>query len=117
VLAARAGLPVHLRELPGRRYPAVIETTAYLLAAEAIANAVRHAHATECALRAADGAGRLTIELRDNGIGGATVKPGGGLEMLADRASAVGAAFSLESPRGGGTAVRLDVPDRVHPSP
>jgi signal transduction histidine kinase len=110
VLAARAPLPVHLRELPGRRFEPVIETTAYLLVAEAIANATAHAHATECALRAADGGNRLTIEVRDNGIGGAAIKPGGGLEVLADRAAAVGGRFSLESPRGGGTAARLVIP-------
>jgi signal transduction histidine kinase len=110
VLAARAPLPVHLRELPGRRFEAMLETTAYLLVAEAIANAVMHAHATECTLRAADGGSQLTIEVRDNGIGGAAVKPGGGLEVLADRAAAVGGVFSLDSPRGGGTAVRLVIP-------
>ncbi len=110
VLGARAPLPVHLRELPGRRYEAMLETTAYLLVAEAIANTVMHAHATECTLRAADGGSQLTIEVRDNGIGGAAVKPGGGLEVLADRAAAVGGAFSLDSPRGGGTAVRLVIP-------
>jgi signal transduction histidine kinase len=110
VLAARAPLPVHLRELPGRRFEAVIETTAYLLVAEAIANASAHAHATECALRASDGGNHLTIEVRDNGIGGAAVKPGGGLEVLADRAAAVGGQFSLDSPRGGGTAARLVIP-------
>jgi signal transduction histidine kinase len=110
VLAARAPLPVHLRELPGRRFPAMLETTAYLLVAEAIVNAATHAHATESTLRAADGGSQLTIEFRDNGIGGAALKPGGGLEMLADRAAAVGGVFSLDSPRGGGTAVRLVIP-------
>ena len=93
VLAARAAVPVHLRELPGRRFAAVIETTAYLLVAEAIANADGHAHATECTLRAADGGDQLTIEVRDNGIGGAALKPGGGLEALA-------------RPRGGGRRAR-----------
>ena len=80
-LAARARLPVHLRELPGRRFAAVIETTAYLMVAEAVANAARHAHATECTLRVADGGDRLTVEVRDNGIGGAEIRAGGGLEV------------------------------------
>jgi signal transduction histidine kinase len=110
VLVARAPMPVALRELPGRRFEAMLETTAYLLVAEAIANATLHAHATEATLRAADGGNQLTIEFRDNGIGGAAIKPGGGLEALADRAAAVGGVFSLESPRGGGTAVRLVIP-------
>jgi signal transduction histidine kinase len=110
VLAARARLPVALRELPGRRFDAVVEMTAYLLVAEALANAAAYAHATECSLRAADGGNHLTIEVRDNGIGGAVLKSGGGLEGLADRTAAIGGQFSLESPRGGGTAVRLVVP-------
>ena len=56
---ARAELPVMLRALPGRRFSAVIETTAYLMVAEALANAAAHAHATECTLRADDRGDRL----------------------------------------------------------
>ena len=74
VLAARAPLPVHLRELPGRRFAAVIETTAYLLVAEAIANAIPTPTRPRHAARA-DGGNQLTIEFRDNGIGGAAVRP------------------------------------------
>jgi signal transduction histidine kinase len=109
-LVARAGLPVHLRELPGRRFPPVIETTAYLTAVEAIGNASRHAHATECSLRVTDEGDRLTVELRDDGIGGAVARAGGGLEVIGDRAAAIGARCFLESPRGGGTTVRLEIP-------
>jgi signal transduction histidine kinase len=110
VLVARAPVPTHLRELPGRRFSAVIETTVYLLVAEAISNAASHAHATECTLRVADGGDRLTVEVSDNGIGGATPRAGGGLECLGDRAAAIGARLELASPRGGGTALRLEIP-------
>ncbi len=110
VLVARAAVPINLRELPGRRFSAVIETTAYLLVAEAIANVARYAHATECVLHVADGGDRLTVELRDNGIGGATLRPGGGLECLSDRAAAIGARMELDSPRGEGTTIRLEIP-------
>ncbi len=109
-LVARSALPVHLRELPGRRYDDVIEMTAYLTVVEAIANATRHAHATECTLRVADDGNRLTVELRDNGIGGAVKRSGGGLECLSDRAEAIGARCFLDSPHGEGTAVRLEIP-------
>jgi signal transduction histidine kinase len=109
-LVARSGLPIHLRELPGRRFPAVVETTAYVAVVEAIANTTRHAHATECALRVADEGDRLTVELRDNGIGGAVARTGGGLEAMSDRAAAIGARCFLESPRGDGTTVRLEIP-------
>jgi signal transduction histidine kinase len=109
-LGARAELPVMLHALPGRRYPAVIETTAHLMVAEALANTCAHAHATEAVLLADDRGDRLVVEVRDDGIGGAEVTPGGGLECISDRTSALGGTFRLESPKGGGTAVRIEIP-------
>ncbi len=109
-LVARAGLPVHLRELPGRRFRPVIETTAYLMAVEALANVAAHAHATECTLRVTDSGDSLTVEVRDNGIGGAAPRAVGGLEYISDRAAAIGARSFLDSPRGSGTAIRLEIP-------
>jgi signal transduction histidine kinase len=109
-LAARCAVPVHLRELPGRRFADFVETTVYLIVSEALANVGAHAHATECTLLAADRGDRLVVEVRDNGIGGAEPRPGGGLECLADRSDAVGARFALVSARGGGTAVRVEIP-------
>jgi signal transduction histidine kinase len=99
-----------LHALPGRRFAAVIETTAHLMVAEALANAAAHAHATEAVLLADDRGDRLVVEVRDDGIGGAQVRPGGGLECLSDRASALGGTFALESPKGGGTTVRIELP-------
>jgi signal transduction histidine kinase len=109
-LAARCAVPVHLRELPGRRFPDFVETTVYLIVAEALVNIDAHAHATECTLMAADRGDRLVVEVRDNGIGGAEPRAGGGLECLADRSDAIGARFALVSARGGGTAVRVEIP-------
>jgi signal transduction histidine kinase len=109
-LAARAEIPVNLRELPGRRYPDFVETTAYLVAAEALANAGRYSRAGECTLLVADRGDRLIVEIHDDGIGGAQPRPGGGLECLADRADAIGARFALISARGGGTTVRAEIP-------
>ena len=48
---------------PAGATAAVNETTAYLFVAEAIANAARHAHATECTLLVADGGDALTVEV------------------------------------------------------
>jgi signal transduction histidine kinase len=109
-LTARCTVPVNLSELPGRRYADFVETTAYLMADESLENVRKHSHATECTLLAADRGDRLELEIRDNGIGGATPRPGGGLECLADRADAIGACFSLLSPRGDGTTVRVEIP-------
>jgi signal transduction histidine kinase len=109
-MTARCSVPVTLSELPGRRYADFVETTAYLIASEALANVGRHSHATECTLLAADRGDRLELEIRDNGIGGAAPRPGGGLECLADRADAIGACFTLVSGRGAGTTVRVEIP-------
>lgn len=108
-VAARNGLPVNLRALPGKRHSAVIETTAYLMACETLANSARHAQANECWLHADDRGDTLIVEVRDDGIGGAVVRPGGGLEGIADRAAALGGTFGIES-RPGGTAVRIEIP-------
>src|SRR3954470_11139407 len=109
-LGARAQLPLMLHALPGRRFAAVIETTAYQMVSEALVNADRHAHATKCTLAADDRGDRLVVELADDGIGGAEVRPDGGLACLADRATALGGSFALDSPRGGGTTVKIELP-------
>jgi signal transduction histidine kinase len=50
---------------------------------------------------------RLTVAVSDDGTGGAALEPGGGLQGLADRLSALGARLEVVSPpRGGGTTVR-----------
>ena len=50
---------------------------------------------------------RLTIEVSDDGTGGAALQPGGGLQGLADRLSALGARLEVVSPpHGGGTTVK-----------
>jgi signal transduction histidine kinase len=108
-VAARCALPVNLRALPGRRHSAVIETTAYLMVSETLANAVAHAHAQECWLHADDRGGALVVAVKDDGIGGAIVRPGGGLECVADRAGALGGTFALQSGPGG-TTVRIEIP-------
>ena len=88
----------------------MVETTAYLMAAEAIANAARHAHATECTLRVADEGDRLTrraARQRHRRRGRPRRRRAG---VMSDRAAAIGARCFLESPRGGGTAVRIEIP-------
>ncbi len=109
-LAARVAVPVHLRELPGRRFPPMVETTAYVVVCDVLANVVEHAHATEARVAVADGGDMLRVEVSDDGIGGARLIAGRGLRNLADRAAAVGGGLEVESPRGEGTIVRVDIP-------
>jgi signal transduction histidine kinase len=80
--------------------------TAYLVVSEAMANAFKHAAAERIVVAVtADGA-RLTIEVRDDGIGGVPV---GGLTGLNDRVASVGGELSVDSPLGRGTTVRAVV--------
>ena len=95
------------------RIPDDVATTAFFVASEAMANAVKHASPALIGLRVSRADGRLTVQVRDDGRGGAAVRPGAGLAGIADRVAAVGGALSLSSPvggrhdRGGDAAVRI----------
>jgi signal transduction histidine kinase len=52
----------------------------------------------------------LTVRIEDDGVGGASMRTGGGLEGLEDRAAVVDGTLTLLSPRGGPTVLRLTVP-------
>jgi signal transduction histidine kinase len=53
----------------------------------------------------------LSIEVRDDGIGGAGVDgSGSGLAGLADRVGALGGRVDVESHPGRGTTVRAEIP-------
>jgi signal transduction histidine kinase len=95
---------------PGERLPAATERTAYFVATEALANAAKHSGATHCEVRLSRTWNRLEVEVRDDGAGGATIAPGGGLDGLAKRVAGVEGAFSVSSPAGGPTVVRAEIP-------
>jgi signal transduction histidine kinase len=92
--------------------PAAVEVAAYRIAVEAVANAVRHAHARTCSVTiVADG--RLTVEVRDDGRGLAADRPRGtGLESMEERAAEVGGALIVEA-LPDGTSVRAELPLRT----
>jgi signal transduction histidine kinase len=99
-MTARAGVPVHLRELPGRRFPAIVEATAYFSVADALAGAA--ADGVEVAVMVSDQGDRLLVELR----GGAGLVADG----IADRVAAVGGHFHFGALPGGGAVVRAEIP-------
>jgi signal transduction histidine kinase len=109
-LARRSALPVELDvELAERPAPPV-EIAAYYVAAEAIANATKHARASAVWVTAAKSPGWLTITVRDDGVGGAAAGSGSGLVGLGDRVAAVGGRLEIASPRGSGTTIRATLP-------
>ena len=106
-LAGRLPVRVHSAE-PERRYPARVEATAWFIACEAVANAVKHAGADRVDVAVAADGDRLRLTVSDDGVGGAD-PTGGGLRGLADRAEAVGGRLSVES-GAAGTTVRVELP-------
>ena len=105
-MADRSPVPVRLQVSLDRRLPADVEATAYFLVSEALTNAARHAQAEAVDVIVSLDGGRLTVEVSDDGVGGADPGVGSGLQGLADRLSALGASLDIVSPPGGGTTVR-----------
>lgn len=109
-LAAQSPLPLRIETLPDRRLPETLEVTVYYLVSEALANAMKHAHATELVVAIAVHGSELVATVRDDGVGGATARHGSGLHGLGARLDALGGTLSVDSPPGGGTRLDLRVP-------
>jgi PAS domain S-box-containing protein len=108
-LAMRSPMPIELRDLPDRRLPEPVEAAAYYVVAEALANVNKHAGARRVVVRVTVDAHRLAVAVTDDGVGGADDQ-GAGLRGLADRVEALDGQLTLESPPGGGTRLRAEIP-------
>jgi signal transduction histidine kinase len=109
-LAGRSGVAVRTDISTLSRFPRQVESTAYFVVSEALANVDRHSGARLATVSARLDRDLLVVEIRDDGTGGADPARGSGLQGLADRADAVGGRFLLASPPGGPTVLRLEVP-------
>jgi signal transduction histidine kinase len=107
-LVARTPLPVTLEASEGR-LPQPVETAAYFVASEALANVVKHASASSVWLRAVREGDELVLEVADDGVGGAD-PASSGLRGLRDRVEAAGGRLRVESPPGGGTRIVARIP-------
>jgi signal transduction histidine kinase len=81
-LSRRAALPVRLQVSIDRRLSEQVESAAYFVASEALANAAKHSHASEVRLAASHQDGVLVLDVSDDGIGGAAPGGGSGLRGL-----------------------------------
>jgi signal transduction histidine kinase len=97
-------------DVAGGRYPAAVEGAAYFAVSEALANVSKYANADHVLIRGGWAAGTLTIEVADDGIGGADEGKGTGLRGLADRLAAVNGTLDIDSPKGGGTRLLARIP-------
>jgi signal transduction histidine kinase len=108
-LADRTSVDVSVDVGPERYSPAV-EGAAYFVISEALANVTKYAKATKATVRIRGVADRMTIEVGDDGIGGADPHAGSGLRGLADRLAALDGTITVVSPTGGGTTISAQIP-------
>jgi len=110
-LAARSPVPVEVNVDVARRPPASTEAAAYFVVSEALANVAKHAKAKKASVtvRRADD-GWLTIQVQDDGVGGAAIVEGSGLAGLRDRVGALDGELHLLSPDGGPTVLMVEIP-------
>jgi signal transduction histidine kinase len=109
-LADRAPVPVTVQADHEPRLPGPVETAAYFVVSEALTNVAKYAQATQAAVAVRHMNGHLTVEVSDDGVGGADAARGSGLRGLGDRLAALDGTISLESPVGGGTRLHAAIP-------
>jgi PAS domain S-box-containing protein len=109
-LVTRTPVPVEV-ELQEEPLPPSIEAAIYYVVSESLANVVKYAGATLVHVRIGlNGDGNVVAEVADDGAGGADPGTGSGLRGLADRVEALNGTLSVDSPRGHGTCVRVEIP-------
>ena len=109
-LAGRALVPTEVLVAPEERLPAQVEAAAYFVVSECLANIDKHAQATAATVAVTPQDGQLLVTVTDDGIGGAQLGGGSGLQGLEDRVGALDGSLSVESAPGGGTQVRAGIP-------
>jgi signal transduction histidine kinase len=102
-------LPVEVY-ITSQRLPPTVEATVYFVICEALVNATKHANATRAWVTAERHDATLSVMVEDDGTGGATPSPGGGLAGLSDRVIALGGRLTIHSPFGAGTRLRVELP-------
>ena len=108
LLVERVPFPVRV-DAPAHRLPEQVETAAYYIVSEALANASKHAEPTRATVVVTREDESVSVEVRDDGKGGADIA-GSGIVGLRDRAEALGGFLTVESPTGGGTTIRAVLP-------
>jgi signal transduction histidine kinase len=109
-LAATAPLTLRVDALPDERLPAVVESTVWFIASEALSNAVKHGDAVELRVAVTLRDRALRVVVADDGVGGARLEAGTGLQGLCDRVGSLGGTLTVDSPPGAGTRLVATLP-------
>ncbi|MFF8982195.1 sensor histidine kinase [Streptomyces globisporus] len=108
-VSERCGIPVRTEFDVGGPLPQPVETAAYFVVSECVTNAAKHSGATAVSVRVALRGGVLTVQVQDNGRGGAN-PAGSGLSGLRSRTAALDGALRVDSPGGGPTTITAELP-------
>jgi signal transduction histidine kinase len=96
------------------RFPDDVETTAYYVVREALANTAKHANASHATVGLSRDDGYLRLAIADDGCGidpsGAGSASHGGLANIRDRVAALRGTMSVASNRPSGTLVVVELP-------
>ena len=109
-LASRATVPVQVVASPDERLPGPVEAAAYFVVSECLANIGKHASAETATVAVTAQDGHVTVEVNDDGVGGAALNGGTGMQGLADRVGALNGSLAVDSPPGAGTRVTAVIP-------
>jgi signal transduction histidine kinase len=110
VLAEVSPIPVEISDPPAERYSDDVEAAVYFVVSEALANAAKHSGAKRIDVSVRREGGTLLVDVRDDGLGGATATNGSGLVGMTDRVAILGGVVNVASPRGAGTLVHAEIP-------
>ncbi|MFC4011440.1 sensor histidine kinase [Nonomuraea purpurea] len=108
--AGLSAIPVDVDMVIEQRPATAVEVAAYYAVSESLANIAKHSGAHRASIRARIQAETLTLEIEDDGRGGADPAHGTGLIGLSDRLAVVDGTIAVSSPLGGPTVVRVDIP-------
>ena len=115
-LARRAPIPVTVITVDdAQRWSPLVESAAYYVVSEALTNVLKYSQASTATIRVLTRDDRLTVEVADDGRGGAQPANGSGLGGLKDRVEALDGSFEVHSPPGVGTRVRAELPLAIGP--
>jgi PAS domain S-box-containing protein len=106
----RAPLPVDVAIELACQPSEAVQAAAYFVVTEALTNVAKYAHATSAEVALRDGDGALTVDVSDDGVGGADRRQGTGLNGLADRVEALGGRLEIDSPPERGTRIHVRLP-------
>ncbi len=116
-LVLRAQVPVDVTAMPETRLSPEVEAAAYYVVSEALANVTRYAGASRATVAVGLAGCTVSVEVEDDGAGGADPAKGSGLRGLVDRVEAIGGRLEIASPPGGGTRIRAAIPCDAPPDP